>query len=80
MLHIAPDVPYTQSFLLYTPITDLEPTGVWGHAAQATAEKGRRHYEQLVTASVEAIEETFAALERIRRGPGRTSRTGPTPP
>jgi creatinine amidohydrolase len=78
LLHIAPDlvrmdravntdVPYTQSFLLYAPITELEPTGVWGHAAQATAEKGRRHYEQLVTAAVAAIEDTFAALDRIRR-------------
>jgi creatinine amidohydrolase len=81
MLHVAPDlvhmdlavntdVPYTQSFLLYAPIAELEPSGVWGHAAEATAEKGRRHYEQLVTASVEAIGQTFAALDRIGRGAG----------
>jgi creatinine amidohydrolase len=84
MLHVAPglvhmdlavntDVPYTQSYLLYAPIKDLEPTGVWGHAAKASAEKGRRYYEQLVEASVEAIRTTFAALDRIddrrRAGP-----------
>lgn len=81
MLHVAPglvhmdlavnsDVPYTQSYLLYAPIKDLEPTGVWGHAAKASADKGRRYYEQLVAASVEAIRTTFAALDRIdsRRG------------
>ena len=76
VLHIAPDlvhmdlavntdVPYTQSYLLYAPIKDLEPSGVWGHAAKASAEKGRRHYEQLVEASVRSIEATFAALDRI---------------
>jgi creatinine amidohydrolase len=78
VLHIAPDlvhmdhavntdVPYTQSYLLYAPIKDLEPSGVWGHAAKATAENGRRHYEQLVPAAVEAIQSTFAALDRIGR-------------
>jgi creatinine amidohydrolase len=77
LLHIAPDlvhmdravdtdVPYTQSFLLYAPITALEPSGVWGHAGAATAEKGRRYYEQAVEASVRAIRETFAALDRLR--------------
>ena len=80
MLHVAPglvqmdravntDVPYTQSFLLYAPITELEPTGVWGHAADATAEKGRRYYEQVVPAAVAFIRDTFAALDRIRSAP-----------
>ena len=77
MLHIAPelvkmelavdtDVPYTQSFLLYAPITQLEPSGVWGHARAATAEKGRRYHERYVPAAVEAIQKTFAALDRVR--------------
>lgn len=77
MLHVAPDlvkmelavdtdVPYTQSFLLYAPITQLEPSGVWGHARAATAEKGRRYHERYVPAAVEAIQKTFAALDRVR--------------
>ena len=77
MLHIAPelvkmelavdtDVPFTQSYLLYAPITELEPSGVWGHAKAATAEKGRRYHERYVPAAVEAIRGTFAALERVR--------------
>ncbi|HXI17330.1 MAG TPA: creatininase family protein [Chloroflexota bacterium] len=77
MLHIAPDlvkmklavntdVPYTQSFLLYAPIKELEPSGVWGHAADATAEKGQRYHERYVDVAVKAIQETFSALDRIR--------------
>jgi creatinine amidohydrolase len=77
MLHIAPelvkmevavdtDVPYTQSYLLYAPISELEPSGVWGHAKAGTAEKGRRFYELVVRASVEQMQQTFAALDRIR--------------
>ena len=77
MLHIAPDlvkmelavntdVPYTQSFLLYAPINELEPSGVWGHAADATAEKGQRYHERYVDVAVKAIQETFSALDRIR--------------
>ena len=77
MLHIAPelvkmqlavdtDVPYTQSFLLYAPISQLEASGVWGHATAATAEKGRRYYKRYVPAAVEAIRRTFEALDRIR--------------
>ena len=97
MLHVAPDlvhldlavstdVPYTQSFLLYAPITRLEPSGVWGHARAATPEKGRRYYAQHVPAAVEAIRRTFAALDalapagggksRRRRRPGRAHRSG----
>ena len=78
MLHVAPDlvkmelavdtdVPFTQSFLLYAPITELEPSGVWGHATAATAEKGRRYHELYVPAAVEAIQKTFAALEALTR-------------
>ena len=81
LLHVAPelvqlhlavstDVPYPQSFLLCAPITRLEPSGVWGHARAATAEKGRRHYEQLVPATVEAIRSTFAALDALAAGGG----------
>jgi creatinine amidohydrolase len=81
MLHVAPglvrldeavdtDVPYPQSYLLYAPISALEPSGVWGHATAATAEKGRRYYEQAIEASVRAIQETFAALDRVRPLPG----------
>lgn len=77
LLHIAPDlvrldravdteVPYTQSYLLYAPIKELEPSGVWGRPSKATAEKGRAHYEQLVPAAVEAIQRTFAVLDRVR--------------
>lgn len=84
MLHIAPqlvklehavdtDVPYGQSFLLYAPITSLEPTGVWGHATKASAEKGRRYHEQLVPAAVSAIRDTFAALDRIHGESARTA-------
>src|SRR6266545_4224069 len=29
-LAVSTDVPYTQSYLLYAPITALEPSGVWG--------------------------------------------------
>ena len=77
MLHVAPDlvkmelavntdVPFTQSFLLYAPISQLEPSGVWGHAKEATAEKGRRYHELYVLAAVEAIRRTFEALEQVR--------------
>jgi creatinine amidohydrolase len=77
LLHVAPDlakmdravntdVPYSQSFLLYAPISELEPTGVWGHATAATAEKGKRYYEQLIPAAVKAIEQTFATVDRVR--------------
>ena len=81
MLHIAPelvkmelavntDVPYTQSFLLYAPITELEASGVWGHAKEATAEKGRRYHELYVQEAVEVIRKTFAAVEGVRGGVG----------
>ena len=77
MLHVAPDlvkmdmavntdVPFTQSFLLYAPISQLEPSGVWGHAKEASAEKGRRYHELYVPAAVESIRRTFEALERVR--------------
>ena len=77
MLHIAPDlvkmelavdtdVPFTQSYLLYAPIAQLEPSGVWGHARAATAEKGRRYHELYIPSAVKAIQETFAALDRVR--------------
>lgn len=81
MLHIAPelvkmelavdtDVPYSQSYLLYAPITELEPSGVWGHATAATAEKGRLYHERYVPAAVKAIAETFARVDEARaRGP-----------
>jgi creatinine amidohydrolase len=80
MLHVAPelvkpelavdtDVPYTQSYLLYVPISQLEPSGVWGHARSATAYKGRRFYELLVPAAVEMIQRTFAALDALPPGP-----------
>jgi creatinine amidohydrolase len=65
-LAVSTDVPYTQSYLLYTPITQLEPSGVWGHAKEATAEKGRRYHERYVPAAVKAIQETFEALERVQ--------------
>jgi len=65
-LAVSTDVPYTQSYLLYAPITALEPSGVWGQAKEATAEKGRRYHERYVPAAVKAIQETFAALERVR--------------
>lgn len=79
MLHVAPelvkmelavntDVPYTQSFLLYAPISQLEPSGVWGHAREATPEKGRRYHELYVPAAVESIQRTFASLEALGRG------------
>jgi creatinine amidohydrolase len=95
MLHVAPDlvhldlavstdVPYTQSFLLYAPITRLEPSGVWGHARAATPEKGRRYYEQHVPAAVEAIRRTFAALDALAPAgevsPRRASRARKRPP
>jgi creatinine amidohydrolase len=60
------DVPFTQSYLLYAPIKELSPSGVWGHATKATAEKGRRYHELAVDASVRAIQETFAAVDRVR--------------
>jgi creatinine amidohydrolase len=77
MLHVAPelvkmelavstDVPYTQSFLLYAPITELEASGVWGHAKEASAEKGRRYYELYVREAVGVIQKTFAALDVVR--------------
>lgn len=77
MLHIAPacvrmdlavntDVPYTQSYLLYAPLSALEPSGVWGHAAAGTAEKGRRYHALYVDAAVTAIRDTFALLEKAR--------------
>lgn len=89
MLHIAPDlvkmehavntdVPYPQSFLMYAPIKEIEPSGVWGHAADATADKGRRYYEQLITASVEAIQKTFAAVDRLRAS-GASGASGAAP-
>lgn len=76
VLHVAPDlvkmdlavstnVPYTQSFLLYAPISKLEPTGVWGHATQATADKGRRYHDLYIPAAIKAIRDTFAALDAL---------------
>ena len=83
LLDIAPDlvhmehavdtnVPFTQSYLLYAPIKELSPPGVWGLATKATAEKGRRYHELVVEASVRAIQETFAAVDRVR-GANRTA-------
>jgi creatinine amidohydrolase len=79
MLHVAPelvrmelavstDVPHAQSFLMYAPISRLEPSGVWGHAAQASAEKGRRDHELYVPAAVREIQRTFEVLERLLPG------------
>ena len=81
MLHVAPDlvkmdlavdtdVPFAQSFLLYAPIKDLEPSGVWGHATKGSAEKGRASYEWKAQASVQAILETFEKIDRIKRREG----------
>jgi creatinine amidohydrolase len=79
MLHVAPDlvkmelavstdVPHTQSFLMYAPISRLEASGVWGHAAQASAEKGRRDHELYVPAAVMEIKRTFEVLDRVLSG------------
>ncbi|CAA9240658.1 MAG: Creatinine amidohydrolase [uncultured Chloroflexi bacterium] len=89
MLHVAPDlvrmdlavdtdVPYTQSYLLYAPIARLEPSGVWGHATAATAEKGRRYHELYVPAAVASIQRTFAALDALPGGPTHGT-AGPEP-
>ena len=71
MLAVDADVPYTQSFLLYAPIGELTPAGVWGRA-KATAKKGPRYYEALVPAAVEAVQDTFALLDRIAGRPEKS--------
>lgn len=59
---------YTQSYLLYTPVATLGEHGCWGSSSPATAEKGRKALTRRIDASVQYIETTFAALDRIKSG------------
>lgn len=78
MLHLHPDQvralpagtegPFPpQSLLDYFDVTELTAAGHWGWPAAATAEKGRKAFEALVTTALSTVEEIEAAGRR-RRG------------
>ncbi|MGH2461133.1 MAG: creatininase family protein [Chloroflexota bacterium] len=51
-----------REFLDYAFMSQVSPTGVWGHASLATAEKGRRATTRHVVNIVRWVREAFAAL------------------
>ncbi len=53
-----------QAFLDYFDTVELAPEGFWGWPEAATAEKGRRAFEQLVRSSLEWVRQIEARDER----------------
>jgi len=75
MLHLHPDlvdmskaadfVPEKpRPYLNYGSIFTMSPSGVWGYAARATAEKGKWLYENAVNATAKRIAGQFAELTK----------------
>ena len=73
MLHLHPELVKMASavdfipekprpYLNYGSIFTLSPSGVWGNATKATAEKGKWMYDNAVGEAVRKIEALFAAL------------------
>ncbi|MBR5235852.1 MAG: creatininase family protein [Clostridia bacterium] len=48
-----------QSYLNYTTIPKISPTGVWGKPSLATKEKGKALFEQLIACCLAYIEDAF---------------------
>ena len=75
MMHLTPDeirsgavdhVPdLSPEFFDYVPMKKHCPDGVWGRAAQATAEKGRQALEIMIDETVKHIKATFRKLEHL---------------
>ena len=57
-----PDVP--RPYLNYGSIFRASPSGVWGEATRATAEKGEKIQERMAELTVEALEKAFAYMEK----------------
>ncbi|AWT60551.1 MAG: Putative mycofactocin system creatinine amidohydrolase family protein MftE [Candidatus Moanabacter tarae] len=77
MLHLTPDevragainhVPdVSPEFFDYAPMKKYCPDGVWGRAAQATAEKGRQALQIMIDETVSHIEATCKRLEDLNK-------------
>lgn len=73
LLHLAPDLVRAgapdavpagpHAYLDAVPFHRVSPTGVWGRASLASAEKGSRALDAAVDATVDYIEGTLAALQ-----------------
>ena len=57
-----PDVP--RSYLSYAGFLRYSPSGVWGEATKATAEKGRRMLEFSIDETVRVMYEVFEIMEK----------------
>ena len=53
----------TRPYLNYGSIFRASPTGVWGEATKATAEKGERNLERTAELMVEELNKAFAYME-----------------
>jgi len=57
-----PDVP--RPYLSYGSIFRASPSGVWGEATKATAEKGEKIFERSAEIAVEELNKAFAYMEK----------------
>ena len=57
-----PDVP--RPYLSYGSIFRASPSGVWGHASAATAEKGEKIFQRSAEIAVEELNKAFAYMEK----------------
>ena len=57
-----PDVP--RPYLSYGSIYRASPTGVWGEATRATAEKGEKIFRRSAEIAVEELNKAFAYMEK----------------
>jgi creatinine amidohydrolase len=68
----------TSEYLDYVGVGGVSPDGAWGRPTKATAEQGRRLFEQAVENVVNYVRTTLAKVEPIRaRGQHRRSPTQP---
>ena len=79
MLHLAPErvrmdlrrdfVPERgREDITHFGVKGLSPEGVWGYPTRATAEKGRKWFEEAVRYSVRRVEELVRGFEAAERG------------
>ena len=72
MEHAADCVPDVgREFLDYVPMKAISPKGMWGCQTFSTRQKGERILEIRAEATTEYIKDTFARLERIKKGAGQ---------
>ena len=61
-VNFIPEVP--RPYLSYGSIFRASPTGVWGDATKATAEKGEKIFERCTEIAIEELNKAFAYMEK----------------